>query len=136
MNRERLTILRDHLTSLPDERFDMRVVFGIAATDGNWVDEEVSCLGDSPEEILNHCGTVACMVGWTGAIFSPRVQEYDSPEAAIDLDLNRDQRQLLFMPDGYSRGKLTKDDAIAAIQSMLDSPADDALPIWPEKEAQ
>jgi hypothetical protein len=107
MNRERLAILRDHLASLPDERVDMSVVRA---------DRE--------------CGTVACIAGWTDLIFGDTVTD--------TFDLSGEQVDSLIMPrDGarhwHNKGDYTRTDAIAAIQSMLDSPDDDALPVWPEK---
>lgn len=114
MNRERLTILRDHLAALPDERVHM-----------NYVRREAPC------------GTVACIGGWAGYLSAP-----DEPFVGLTgggdwLDLDGDQRSALFWPNevfGLDLDELTRSDAIAAIQSMLDSPDDDALPVWPSRE--
>lgn len=103
MNRERLTILRDHLASLPDERVKMEVC---------------------REE--RDCGTVACIMGWAWTLW----EQYG---AQVSLALTSAQADRLFMPPEYEDGRYTRSDAIAAIQSMLDSPDDDALPVWPER---
>jgi hypothetical protein len=125
MNRERLTILRDHLASLPDERVDMRFVM----TDG---DSNLISSGPA-REVLADCGTAACIAGWAGFLFSPDIGGYGSWEAGTDLAFTTDQAFHLFTPKGFlEQGRYTRQDAIAAIQSMLDSPDDDALPVWPE----
>lgn len=109
MNRERLKILRDHLASLPDERFDMR----------DWRAER-------------KCGTVACIGGWACALWGGDEQRYSYRFAIKQLGLEEGQGESLFFPqrlDDY-----TRTDAIAAIDSMLANPDDDALPVWPERE--
>lgn len=108
MNRERLKTLRDHLAGLPDERVDM-------STGGR--------------EAL--CGTVACIGGWAEQIFGG---EYWNDV----LDLSDEQGRALFYPAGWFRraddpNRLTRTDAIAAIDSMMANPDDKALPVWPEK---
>jgi len=113
MNRERLTILRDHLAKLPDSRFD------------------ISTIRQEDE-----CGTYACLAGWTCELFGGR----GIWEAETHLDLNDEQGGELFVPSHPGRSWSRREDypradAIAAIQSMLDNPADDALPVWPEKAA-
>lgn len=108
MNRERLTILRDHLASLPDRQFDIT----------DYVQEK-------------DCGTVACVAGWANILFKSRDQQ-SVTAARKRLDLTADQSSKLFYPRGFMDGVQSRTDAIAAIQSMLDSPDDDALPVWPE----
>jgi len=118
MNRERLTILRDHLASLPDERVDMAVYVRDLAN------PTAPLL---PVSRLTECGTAACIAGWAAHLFGG---EPDSAQRTLELD--RGQANDLFCPVGFSAGIFTRQDAIAAIQSMLDSPDDDALPVWPE----
>jgi hypothetical protein len=118
MNRERLTILRDHLASLPDERVDMRW----------YVSGEGAGFPDAPVKLLDECGTAACIAGWAAYLFEV------SPEGAFEpLSLTADQSSELFFPDDFSCGHLTRADAITAINSMLENPSDDARPIWPER---
>lgn len=111
MNRERLTILRDHLASLPDEQVDM---------------------GTTTEQ--RSCGTVACIMGWAHIL-------WPGQGAERSLGLRGHQGDSLFMPVSsddarhWMDGSYTRLHAIAAIQSMLDSPDDDALPVWPEASA-
>lgn len=112
MNRERLTILRDHLASLPDDRVDLSVV-----------------------QEVDECGTVACIAGWAGVLArrdgDAKPSVYFSMDDAEEwLGLSETQGPCLFL-DGIG-SRTPRADAIAAIQSMLDNPADDALPIWPE----
>jgi len=112
MNRERLTILRDHLASLPDERVHM-----------NYVRKDLEC------------GTVCCIGGWAGYLADPEAAWAGLSEGADWLQLSGQQSSALFWPNevfGLDLDDLTRADAIAAIQSMLDSPDDDALPVWPE----
>lgn len=109
MNRERLTILRDHLASLPDERVDMM----------------------EP----NTCGSASCIGGWSNRLFLPEQKNADLYDAQRTLGLSDQQYwELFYATEAVDRlSELTRTDAIAAIQSMLDSPDDDALPVWPER---
>lgn len=104
MNRERLKTLRDHLAGLPDERVDMSL----------WSTER------------HDCGTACCIGGWAERLWADQ-------SAGVALGLDDYQHDALFFPAGWSRNKLTRLDAIAAIDSMLANPDDDALPVWPEK---
>lgn len=128
MNRPRLQILADHLRSLPDERFDM----------ANWFSKEgendtLRALA-SPGAFVHECGTAACVAGWAVALFSPRGANWCDDTARDELDLSARQAAALFEPHNFEDGRYTRTDAIAAIQSMLDSPDDDALPVWPSRE--
>lgn len=125
MNRERLTILRDHLASLPDERVNMAAVTSVVGEP----EAEAYLIADD----LNRCGTAACIAGWACALFGERGQHMDSDVAADLLSITGKQDCELFTPPCWNSGAYTRSDAIAAIQSMLDSPDDDALPVWPEK---
>lgn len=127
MNRERLQILRDHLASLPDERVDMRYYASL----GSRLADSVSDV----REITRECGTAACIAGWATTLFRPsRLTLYVPRAAAPMLGLTGSQEDELFFPHQYwVKGRYTRSDAIAAIQSMLDSPDDDALPVWPER---
>lgn len=129
MNRERLTILRDHLASLPDERVDMRSA-GIGA-DGNRSAWSIT----TPHALLSQCGTAACIGGWANYLFAPESLGASCATAQKLLELTNSQEQALFLPALWADDLsiLSRDDAIAAIQSMLDNPDDDALPVWPEK---
>lgn len=128
MNRKRLTILRDHLTSLPDERVDMSNYF--RRPDAKIEFDHIDVAAD----IVRHdCGTAACIAGWTCVIWpgaSP--DDYVDDFAERQLGLTNEQAYQLFFPRGYEWAGYTRSDAIAAIQSMLDNPSDDALPVWPE----
>ena len=110
MNRERLKTLRDHLAGLPDEQFGME-----------------------GEGIGPICGTVACVGGWASYLANPERQWGDLFEGADWLELISLQYSPLFWPTGWESGKITRTDAIAAIDSMLANPDDLALPVWPEK---
>ena len=124
MNRERLTILRDHLASLPDERVMMAYFFAQGGLQYPSSEAVTS-------EILHNCGTAACIAGWAAHLFRseiPGVFADDVAESA--LELTQDQSLALFFP--YDLAGLDRVAAIAAIQSMLDNPDDDALPVWPD----
>lgn len=109
MNRPRLQILADHLRSLPDDAVRM--------------DE---CLSEG------ECGTVACISGWIQTLWN---RAPGDTYVATRVGLSLEQGDALFTPDGWSEeGRYTRSDAVAAIQSMLDSPDDDALPVWPSRE--
>lgn len=111
MNRKRLKILRDFLARLPDRQVDMTVV-----------------------RVEKSCGTVACIMGWAEELW---------PDMPIDdaLDLTSLQALELTQPfdvgtkrHWHTPGDYTRLDAIAAIQSLIDNPDDDAMPVWPEKK--
>lgn len=121
MNRERLKTLRDHLAGLPDEKLDMR---WYVAQQGFGLP-----LGDPA--ILSECGTTACIAGWAAHLFGGQPDD-----AGLPLHLSHEQSMALFCPDSFeNEGRYTRTDAIAAIDSMLANPDDDALPVWPEKAA-
>lgn len=126
MNRERLKTLRDHLAKLPDERVRMESLLTDAAGDDVGYEKE-------PRALLNHCGTAACIAGWANSLWGPRRKEVGVDEAQGCLGLTDSQARLLFTPPGYCvPGRYTRLDAIAAIDSMLANPDDDALPVWPQ----
>lgn len=129
MNRERLTILRDHLASLPDERVNMVALM---------LDEQgrSQAYQKEPRALLAHCGTAACIAGWANALFGNRRIKQGAEDAEIYLGLTEEQSVALFEPEGFDiPDEYSRSDAIAAIQSMLDSPDDDALPVWPEAQS-
>lgn len=121
MNRERLKILRDHLAGLPDEKVDMDYI-----------------------RVERDCGTVCCIAGWANELWNGGC--IDTWKASGALGLSEYQSQALFYAkldddDGEwgvrniaKLSDLTRTDAIAAIDSMLSNPDDDALPVWPSKE--
>lgn len=109
MNRERLKILRDHLAALPDNQFDM---------DLEWRERS--------------CGTVACVGGWASYLAAPDRERGSMEAGAIWLGLSGEQERRLFWPGHMALHKIPKSDAIAAIDSMLANPDDEALPVWPE----
>lgn len=127
MNRERLTILRDHLASLPDERVNMAALVRWPSGPDHWSRKTMA-------EIVHNCGTACCVAGWANALFNPDKPEISvgADDAEVALGLTWDQKGGLFFPYGWPYGRQTRSDAIAAIQSMLDSPDDDALPVWPD----
>lgn len=108
MNRDRLKILKDHLVSLPNGQVDMSII---------------------REE--RDCGTVACIGGWADVLW---------PNDDNPLGLTFPQRDYLFTPRDPITGRswripsdYTRLDAIAALQSLIDNPDDNALPVWPKK---
>ncbi|KQW79749.1 hypothetical protein [Brevundimonas sp. Root1279] len=121
MNRDRLSILRRRLSEVSDERFDIRHL--LTNEDG-----QNEGLRKDAQSFLGRCGTAACIAGWANSIWGG----FDSGSAMEALDLSEIQGLELFEPAGFEDGGYTRADAIAAIQSMLDNPADDALPVWPE----
>ena len=107
MNRERLQILREHLAGLPDERFTMS-------------------LWGAPED-RHTCKTACCVGGWTERLWT-------NQSAGAALGFTDEQHEALFYPEGWARDGRPLSDAIAAIDSMLASEDDNALPVWPSKE--
>lgn len=128
MNRERLKILRDHLVVLPDERVDMRY---FAHSDGKLA----ANVRQVRKLVGGGCGTAACVAGWATTLFRPtNLSDYPESAAQRMLGLSSAQADNLFYPKGYHwAGYYTRTDAIAAIDSMLANPDDEALPVWPEK---
>ena len=108
MNRERLKILRDHLASLPDEAVDM-------------------C------EPWAGCGTACCIGGWSNRLFRDLSDVPTLEDAVEDLSLNDDQKWELFYArsSGGPLSELSRTDAVAALDSMLSNPDDNALAVWP-----
>ena len=135
MNRERLKTLRDHLAGLSDERVRLNGYF-MRADDPSGTD----IYPKSPDDFLADCGTAACVAGWSVTLFGKYVEGNagTGDAAGALLGLTPDQSDKLFQPRGWVRdgdddlayGRL---DAIAAIDSMLANPDDNALPVWPEK---
>ena len=130
MNRERLTILRDHLASLSDERLNMVDFF----VDSDGEDLDWDTIAEAKSKLQADCGTAACIAGWALTLFAETQGGWGVETAAMEaLGLEYDQGRALFLPHGFEVGHYSRSDAISAIQSMLDNPADDALPIWPER---
>ena len=107
MNRKRLQMVRDRIASEPPERLDMAVY---------------------------SCGTAHCIAGWEKVIDAEERGITHDPEAPIYLireflQLTDDQADALFFPSRYDK---TKDDALAALDSLINADSDDALPVWPE----
>ena len=128
MNRERLKILRDYLASLPDERVNMSAYF---CSDDDWL--TVDDLSEVPS-LLSGCGTAACVAGWSVFLWGGAGSGDHTDDIAADhLGLSVDQSEDLFRPSGWSINRQARADVIAAIDSMLANPDDDALPVWPEK---
>lgn len=117
MDRARLQQVRDRIAAEPAERLDMR----------SWP----SCRS------LHECNTAACIGGW-GAFVRQQEEGGDGrsayPSCVGDwLGLTFAQADALFQPPGWSRNIYTQADALAALDSLINAPTEDALPVWPER---
>lgn len=82
----------------------------------------------SVHQVTRDCHTVACIAGWADFLFGG--------EEGRSLGFSEDQSAEVFFPAGWVSRSFTRLDAIAAIDSMLANPADDALPVWPKPPTQ
>lgn len=109
MNVENIKRVRDHIASLPPERFDMTVYGGHVTEDGDVVEDLRADVSD--------CGTVACICGWTVAIFGVGEGLDDQSAACEVLGLTEMQGDLLFIPD--PRNGRTSADAARVLDHLI-----------------
>lgn len=121
MNRERIQILRDHLASLPDDRFDIRFWF---TDDQGEPHTDIHRSVFDPKEVVNECGTAACIGGWAFALFMSEVfvdNENFIDQLASLMALTVEEAGELFMPDGHHAGIQTREDAIRTLDHLLET---------------
>lgn len=117
MNKENIKIVRDHLASIDDSRFDMR---DLLIRDG--VPDCIDDYDDGPAKLLRGCGTAACIAGWTNFIFSPKTKGAHTTHAAETLGLDGSQCFALFLPLGFGTpGKYTREQAIRVLDHLLET---------------
>ena len=97
-----------------------------------------------------HCGTSHCIGGWADVLMGTpeAIQKRDpwlaGPRAREWLGLSSSQSGILFSPweedetnyiDVFlpNASQITKADALAALDSLINAESDDALPVWPVK---
>lgn len=108
MNRERLTILRDHIATIPAKQFDM----------ADW-----------------DCGTAACIGGWCERLW-PEDTASESLGLTVRQEnaLFYVQRDGSFGEGKYLEySEIDQEAAVSAIQSLIDATDAEALPVWPER---
>ena len=115
MNVERLTVLRDFIEKLPQEKFDME----------DWVQHFTGAAG---------CNTVGCIAGWAQIIFhiesfreqkeNETVYDYTRERQSFyvdfvggELGLAHDEAKKLFMPDDLS--ERTKAEAVEVLTNLI-----------------
>jgi hypothetical protein len=107
---ERVTVLRNFLASLPEERFNM-----VAWSTGfdEW----------SADKRINECGTVACIAGWATHLARPAYKDLlktrFSQRAKTWLKLTADQADAMFVPSGFVNGYTTSAQAVAMLDNFL-----------------
>lgn len=112
MNIENIRLVRNVIANLPPERFNMNYW---AAYVENEDDVE------NIVEVLHNCGTVACIGGWTNAIFGDETEStYD---AAKHLGLSDRTAHSLFYPWGISKSfdEITIDEAIQVLDHLIET---------------
>ena len=126
MNVERLMKVRDFIVANPNK---LNMAFYIDTGDKRDADPT---FGQHLEP--HNCGTVLCIAGLTIAMFRPdcAIQNDGSPglQAQRLLDLDFDQGIELFAPKNFVRAGYTADDAVKAIDSLIET----GTPSWPTKE--
>lgn len=91
MNFEKLQIVRDTIAAKP-EHFNMEEFIGTTSNDAKMPD----CAG----EYLTTCGTVACIAGYTVAIFEPNNYIFDIlTTAGKILEISNKEACYIFMGD-------------------------------------
>ena len=89
MNFEKLQIVRDTIASNP-EHFNMEDFFGTISNDAKMP----NCAG----EYLTTCGTVACIAGYTVAIFEPNNYIFDIAKTAGNiLEISNQEADYIFL---------------------------------------
>lgn len=125
MNIERLKLLRDFISIVPKEKFNMD--FWCATIDENGELTSTIRGPTSSEEMLHTCGTVACLGGWTEVLFDNHV---DFGSAHRLLGLTEEQGNSLFHPDGGAWWAITREDAVSTIDRLIET----GDVVWPEKD--
>lgn len=114
MNRENITKVRDVIAALPAHKFDMRWL-------ARW-EKRSPELQPANRSIVHACGTVACIAGWTNAIFGdPKDYEDDASTAGQRLGLKWGQGGDLFCPEGFSQGNYTQAQAVRVLDILLET---------------
>lgn len=125
MNRERIQQLRDHIASLPDEKFDMRLLVGVEGCSSYEPYDEAVDPEAPITNALHECGTAACIAGHAVALFEPLtpVSSTSAIQAAALLGLNwHTGARELFMPEGYEdAGLYNRKDAIRTLDRLLET---------------
>ena len=63
-----------------------------------------------------HCGSVACVAGWTNILFG--TPEGDRESAQLHLGLDDEQEYELFLPTGYWNNIYTAQEAVDALRHL------------------
>ena len=64
----------------------------------------------------HNCGTVACIAGWTNAVFKNASPH--TPAAAGYLGLEADQADELFCPEGWMDGDIKPEQAVRTLRHL------------------
>lgn len=109
MIRENITKVRDVIASLDPKRFEM----------DRWI-SKVRSRARTIGGRLNHCGTSACIAGWTLAVLSPnsRADGWDIPAEASHL-LGLSNWRGLFIPDNLNYR--TQAQAVRVLDILLET---------------
>lgn len=132
MNRDRIQALMDLLEGVPDDKFDMRYLFVQPGGEGLWAgDAPKARLGRRVQTFVKHCGTAACIAGWTAVLADPRgqVADWGSEKAAEYLGISDSQGNRLFVPSELSSPRYTRAAAIATLKHLLET----GEVRWPER---
>lgn len=109
MNPQRLNQLADHIEKLPPHQFSM----------DRWVFQDGRSYYYTP--VTGHCGTTACIAGWTVIVFGDLTEkQLIAQQAAAILDLTDKERSDLFTPS-RSLGKITQERAVKALRHAAET---------------
>lgn len=102
MNVERILQLADFIEKLPPERFDITL----------WI-YAPRCLA-SYEELIQDCGTCACIGGWTQILFNaPYESTLEYSHSAFELlGLTEPEAERLFCPPDFHDSSLYPQDRV------------------------
>lgn len=124
MNKNKLTKLRDYLQSLHtlgyEDRFDMNDYFSVHIG--------ISCIGESIKE-TERCNTACCIAGHTVVLFKDELSENQLTSfegnaytvAMAVLELHPYHANDLFTPDDMNWSDISLNDAVNAINSLLET---------------
>jgi hypothetical protein len=130
VNVENIKLVRDHIASLPPERFNMQCYVGLRGDD----DEDGPSIRDfEPEGATNltalegSCGTCACIAGWTLALLNPDDPQSERPimDAGMALGLDETAAARLFEPNNHDPGFrnllffVRQDEAVAVLDHLI-----------------
>lgn len=106
MNIPALTLLRDHLAQLPDERVAMT----------RWLTNT-----SHSSELLHNCNTAGCIAGWTCALLSTKTCGWNevSMVAAHILSMDYDVANTLFVANAHACTRLQ---AVARLDFLITHP--------------